>query len=391
MKDLGKYIVLLFLLLQCFTRVKGQENLEKYPFLSPDSSRIINAAALEGFFGRCYQLKTTGQGRANVLHIGDSHVQADFFSGMIRMGLQKKFGNAGRGLIFPYRLARSNEPSDYRSSSTVAWEYKRNVFPELSLPIGIGGYTIQSTDSNADITVSLKINDTLDYRVTRLTLFHDRADDQFDFAVYDSSMNEIGYIMTHNFSENNFTSTFRFPMPVSKFIIKPCPRTSSQVCARVFGLLLENDRHGLLYNMIGVNGAEFRHYNASRYFFDQMRFLRPNLVVVSLGTNEAFNWKGFSADNFYKSIDTMITRIIRENPGVEILLTTPGDSFKRGGKKGRVKNPTVVEVVNTIKKYAADKNLACFDWFAVSGGYGSMGKWYAAGMADRARIHPQGL
>jgi hypothetical protein len=43
--------------------------------------------------------------------------------------------------------------------------------------------------------------------------------------------------------------------------------------------------------------------------------------------------------------------------------------------------------VNTIKKYAADKNLACFDWFAVSGGYGSMGKWYAAGMADRARIH----
>jgi hypothetical protein len=99
MKDLGKYIVLLFLLLQCFTRVKGQENLEKYPFLSPDSSRIINAAALEGFFGRCYQLKTTGQGRANVLHIGDSHVQADFFSGMIRMGLQKKFGNAGRGTV----------------------------------------------------------------------------------------------------------------------------------------------------------------------------------------------------------------------------------------------------------------------------------------------------
>ncbi len=364
------------------------EVLKKYPFIKADSSHIHNDSSLKEFYGKLFALNKSGQGRVNVIHIGDSHIQADFLSGIVRLGLQQKFGNAGRGLIFPYRLAnKSNEPKDYKTSSNVVWEYKRNVFMNQPLPIGVSGYTIQTSDTGAMITVSVKATDTMDYSVNKLTLFHEKAENQFDFAVYDSSMNEIGYIKTTAKSENNFTSVFKFPKAVVKFIIKPCPRDSLQNCARIYGMLLENERHGLLYHMIGVNGAEYQHYNSSAYFFTQMKYLKPDLVIVSLGTNEAFNYKGFTSAGFYASIDTLVTRIRQNNPGVNILLTTPADSYKRSGRRGRVKNPVVKEVVATIKQYANDKSIAYWDLFETTGGWNSMAKWYAAGMADRARIH----
>lgn len=359
----------------------------KYPFLKPDSSYIHNADALNGFFEKLFLLETTGQGLVDVVHIGDSHIQADFFSGVIRIGLQGRFGNAGRGLIFPYRLAKSNEPSDYRTSSLVKWDYRRNVFADKPIPIGIGGYTIKTFDSTAAISVTVKQTDTIDYSVTKLTLFHAKTEDQFDFAVYDSLGNEIGYINTTSLGSSPFTSVFRFPRPMTKFVIKPCPRNFSQNCAQIYGILLENERHGLRYDMIGVNGAEYRHYNQSEYFIEQLQYLAPDLVILSMGTNEAFNYRGFNEADFYNQVDSLVKSLKKTNPGVTIMITTPGDSYKRAGRKGRVKNPVVPEMVNTLVRYANDNHIAYWDLFQVSGGWGSMSKWYSAGMADKFRIH----
>ena len=49
----------------------------------------------------------------NIVHLGDSHVQAGFFTGVIRKSLQSTFGNAGRGFIAPLRITKTNEPTDY--------------------------------------------------------------------------------------------------------------------------------------------------------------------------------------------------------------------------------------------------------------------------------------
>lgn len=363
--------------------------LEKYTFIKTDSNKIHNdSVALQVLLEKLYKLQSTGQGRVNVVHIGDSHLQADFFSGNIRQHFHLDFGNAGRGLIFPYRLAnRSNEPVDYRTTSSAKWEYKRNVFADQALPIGLSGYTIKTNDTAADITVWLKGQRGMDYSMNKLTIFHERNINNYDFSVYDSTRKEIGYVNMLSKSSTPFTSVLNFDKSYNKFTIKPCPKDSSQSCAQIYGMLLENGKPGVLYDMIGVNGAEFRHYNQSKYFIEQMSYLNPDLVIVSLGTNEAFNYKGFTKQGFYAQIDSMITAIKKKNPGVSILLTTPGDSFKRAGKRGRVKNPVVNEVRNTIIQYAMDNQLAWWDWYAVCGGYGAMAKWYAAGMADRGRIH----
>ena len=58
---------------------------------------------------------------------------------------------------------------------------------------------------------------------------------------------------------------------------------------RWHGIVLENTfNSGVLYHMIGVNGATYDDYNNTEIFFNQLPYLKPDLIVASLGTNESF-------------------------------------------------------------------------------------------------------
>ena len=85
-----------------------------YSFIKNKINVIGNNETLEPFYTRLNELREGAHGVVSILHIGDSHIQADYLTGMTRALLQKAFGNAGLGLIFPGRVARTNEsPSIY--------------------------------------------------------------------------------------------------------------------------------------------------------------------------------------------------------------------------------------------------------------------------------------
>jgi hypothetical protein len=68
----------------------------------------------------------TGQGKLNFYHIGGSHLQADIYSHDFRTFLQSNWpGLSGeRGLVFPYSLAHTNNPTNYNFSSPKAFCFK---------------------------------------------------------------------------------------------------------------------------------------------------------------------------------------------------------------------------------------------------------------------------
>lgn len=364
--------------------------LRQYPFINSAANILQNdSTSLTRFFEKLDNLEKEKQGKVNVVQIGDSHIQADFFSGTVRKTLQREFGNGGRGLIFPYRVAKTNGPSDYLTFTNTLWESKRNVFPEQPLPIGVSGITIKVNDSDAALTIVLKDKSGMDYSVSQMTLFHSKVPGNFDFAIFDSSGKEIGYIVNNAPGENKFTSSIRFKRPVSHFTLKCCGGESATACAQIYGILLENDSAGIVYNMIGVNGAQFEHYLKSRYFIQQLPALHPDLVILSLGTNESHK-NDFDTAEFRQHIDSLMTRIRAAIPEVDFLVTIPGDSYrisKKGKKRIYVKNPTVLKVRETLIQYCRENNLAWWDLLEVMGGHNSMGQWYKAGMADKARLH----
>lgn len=181
----------------------------------------------------------------------------------------------------------------------------------------------------------------------------------------------------------------KFEKPVRQIYLRnKCADTLTQKATRIYGMLLENDSSGVLYNMIGVNGAEYRHYVMSKYFTQQLSYLNSDLMIISLGTNEAYS-KGFDKDFFYRSIDSLVMSVKLTNPNASIIITTPPDSYRRS-KNGRVKNPDMKLARETVVNYCLKNNIAYWDLFEVMGGYGSMGKWYSMKLSAKDRVHFSG-
>ena len=87
-------------------------------------NKIINAQSLRGFYMEVSDLSSARDKKVvSIVHIGDSHIQANYITGMVRNLFQDDFGNAGRGLVFPYRLANSYGPNDVKFNYVGKWDY----------------------------------------------------------------------------------------------------------------------------------------------------------------------------------------------------------------------------------------------------------------------------
>src|SRR5690349_6311513 len=77
-----------------------------YSFVRYADNKIFqpDSLALRHFFNALDSLENGTRKKVIVIHLGDSHIQADLLSGRVRTLLQDSavFGNGGRGLVFPY-------------------------------------------------------------------------------------------------------------------------------------------------------------------------------------------------------------------------------------------------------------------------------------------------
>ena len=89
-----------------------REIVAKYPFVQVFGPESPNWMHLNKELSEMIQ---TGQGKLNFYHIGGSHLQADIYTHDFRTFLQSNWpGLSGeRGLVFPYNLAHTNNPTNY--------------------------------------------------------------------------------------------------------------------------------------------------------------------------------------------------------------------------------------------------------------------------------------
>lgn len=373
-----RLIPFLFLLL-CSSMTYAQfseADLKKYPFIKHEQNFIHNDSVLYPFFDSLFRRETGSKDLITVAHIGDSHIQADLFSGKIREALQRRFGNAGRGLVFPYRAARSNEPYSIKSRGEGKWKSGRNVVNRDSLPIGISGFSIESRDSSAMIFLRTENPEGLNYSFNVIEVFCENDSDYCRPILTDTgSVRSV-----HAVASEKQKEIFQLEQMESSLVLK---RTANDTISklRIYGINLLNKDSGLLYHTIGVNGAEFRHYNSSEYFFGQLFDLNPQLVIASMGTNEAYG-KGFNANEFVKSLKQFADTIKKSLPGTVLLFTIPSDSYR-----GKYRNKTVELVRTLMIEFCLQNGIAYWDLFEVMGGAGSMSKWYAKGLSARDRLH----
>lgn len=342
---------------------------KRYPFVKEESNIISNSGHLAGLMEKLNDLKKNGKRTINILHIGDSHLQADFITSVIRTTLQKEFGNGGRGLIVPFRIAKTNEPYNYKSGSSYLWQSKRCVFPNRPLPIGIGGVTIHTSDSCADFSI-ITINDlVLNYSFHKVKLFYENDSTSYSFALLDSLGNRVSMFAPDSIDNYSFISTATLPSQTNKMTVKVIKTGEQQWRATIFGILLENGNPGIIYHTVGVNGAQYQNYSEALHFSEQTKALNPDLIIVSLGTNEAYALN-FKQDKFYADIQLLYNQLKLKNPNAGFLFTTPACSYRR-----KKPNPRLPLAAKTIIRFAIDNNLSCWDLQGTTGGDKSAYNW----------------
>jgi len=388
------FFLLLPALLACASpaHAQAQRQLDslqaRYPFLHTSANHIENATiGLQRFYQR---LRLPGQqpavlpgSRVSVVHIGDSHLKADEFSGRVRQELQRTYGSAGRGLVFPLGVAATNGSPTVRTGATSGkWRSKRVISarPDSTLPVGLSGISLATADSGAAFTVRIPLRYWADYQFNFLTLLRQPGPAAFDWQVLEPHGRLLGTVPG---AGRRVADSLPLDSLRSRVELRATRRRPQQTNAVLYGLLLENGRPGVLYHTIGVNGAAVRHYNRAPLFFEQMPLLQPDLFIISLGTNDAFHASDFEPARFAAQLDTLVSGLRRRCPEAEVLLTAPADSYRAR----RYHNPDLARLAAVLRAYAQAHDLAYWDLSAVQGGYGSMRQWRAAGLAQADLVH----
>lgn len=351
---------------------------------------VDSTYSLDVFYHQLGQIKTArvddGTQVVSIVHLGDSHIQAGFLTGNVMRDFHRDFGNAGRGLITPLRIAKTNEPSDYVIRSSLTWENTRLVQSRRALPLGLGGVSIGTRNSRFSLTIgALEKNPEENYAFNRVRVLKYPAAP--DLQVDDPQLSEYASFIAE---ENPYAYTIVLNNAVSELTLSGRAEANRRDSSIYYGFSLENGHNGVLYHSAGINGAQFLHWGRIDGWSEQIQALRPTLVILSMGTNESLLGNSFSAARFDAQIDSVVCRLREKNPQTVFLLTTPPDSYKSQRVNRQTvytPNPMVAEASAVIRNYAARNGLACWDLFTISGGPGSCEMWQEAELFSRDRLH----
>lgn len=165
------------------------------------------------------------------------------------------------------------------------------------------------------------------------------------------------------------------------FFGKPDKAAESPKTLSVTEAIKNKDSNGVLYQAIGVNGARFDTYNQSATFWQQVEQLKPDLFIISLGTNDA-QTNDFNEPAFLQQVTQLLNNLKKVTPSAAVLMTTTADSFKGGNPNRELWNINL-----SLFGYCGNNNIPVWDLYRVTNGFGSARNWWTKGMLNRDGIH----
>ena len=396
------------------------------------AQNIENKEVLKPFIDKLNENKVT-----QILFLGDSHIQADWITSFLRNKFQEKYGNAGRGLVFPYSVANSNGPDDFTSATNQTWEnfrlvYEQDVFPQM----GASGFVIgnqkesfleikfknpEETFDKVIIFNDEKMNgekfqlykeyqslsnfvsksaERMKYTVLSGETFPELASkfyttttklaqlngvgiknpmegnsyqiDKISFNYNPDFENLIEKIADYQFSGDK--TLVQLSEPQNTFLMKTNAKNGNMFYGFQF---LKNVKKGVVFNTVGVNGATYGDFLKYSLQIEQLNSIQPDLVMISLGTNESLS--SITKEDFQKNISDLVSKFKEQNPNLPILLISPTDN--------RLKSQKIKEIVSWIEESAQLKKVAFFNLYEATGGSGYFKKALNKKEANTDGVH----
>jgi lysophospholipase L1-like esterase len=157
---------------------------------------------------------------------------------------------------------------------------------------------------------------------------------------------------------------------------------------RLFGVALERNEPGIVYDALGANGAraELLATVNGPHLGEQMALRKPALVVLQYGTNES-EAPGLP-QSYERTLGSLVSMVKAAAPNASILIAAPLDRAETAEGGGLRTKPIIKKLVAAQRNVAKESGVAFWNTFEAMGGEGSMAKWMKTGLGGGDLTHP---
>ncbi len=340
---------------------------------------LDDTAALRRFFDALARLDDgTAQDDVRIVQFGDSHTAADMMTGTARHALQARFGDGGRGFVEigrPYRFYGQDglrSPGMTRDFHSERGKLEHGKFVGDGC-YGLGGVCLVTNHRDARAWAELatpasKIE--VDY-------WEQPGGGSFDLLVDGAS------VLTVKTRGGEPRSAFQsVVVPDGPHKVEVRARGDGEV--RVFGVTLDRDQKGVVYDALGLNGARAATTLqwSETHMTEQLRHQAPDLVVLAYGTNESADDQPIDAVS--RELVAALGRVERAVPMAACLLLGPPDRAVRTPSDNPyaadagtfwATSSRIEQIVAAEHKIADAAGCAFYDQMAAMGGPGTIAAW----------------
>jgi len=393
----------------------GVPGLSVAPDEPPASAGYLHAppGALEPLF-RSFDAaeRHDPNGRALLVFFGDSHTSGDSMTSRLRVVLQGRFGDAGRGFVAAGKPpTRHYYQRDVRYGASGPWKSAvgGNKDPE---PFGLAGLRIYGDKKGAQLWVETCAECKAGTAVSQFEIFYQAAPDR----------GMLRYRVDEGPWQQLSAKTAQIEPPHPARHVVPVPDGPHRLTLEhggggmldLYGVAMERSRPGVVVDSLGVVGRRLSNLRAWDWSIigEQLSTRDPRLVVLQYGTNESDDVT-LDLDALAQQYDDTILRIRAAAPAASILILGPPDIGVREGGSAcdRLKpikpvidagidagilpecqwrTPGIIREIVAVEHAAAVRNrVVFFDTFAAMGGADRMDGWYQnePKFAYKDRVH----
>ncbi|MEM1040393.1 MAG: GDSL-type esterase/lipase family protein [Pseudomonadota bacterium] len=312
-----------------------------------------------------------------ILHIGDSHVASDSFSQGIRRKLQAEYGNAGRGAVIPAGAFKYGFIDQAKMTRSGNWR-SHTALRQRKGRYGISGVSVSSRSSRASMKMTVR-NGEFDW--ASVTVATGPSQGSVVLKVGDTTKRFDAH------ASKKGSKTFQIKAKGSVFEVRPGGGAQTTVLNWATG----RNTPGIRYINFGLIGATV---NITKRFNPQLvandiRAIKPDLIVYGFGTNEGFN-DNLNLARYASYAKGWMGSLLDAAPQADVVYMGAASGLRRrnGQRCGSWAIPKKMKPLRqTVKEVAAAQNGAYWDWSKAMGGDCAVNSWAGKGLAARDRVH----